>query len=415
VTVLRRWIRVALAGAAGLPLLDQLQAGTRKGVLLGATLGLLLFLPLGALRGYLNRGTGGALIGAISGSLGGVILSGIVGGVLGSRHFPQEGTLLISIEFDAPNASYAPGEYVSGRVRATAESTLKIGEGTAYVVCRGFYVHDEIDESNAVQLRFVRQSSEYLVEQAGLTDAAIIRRRTLRSYPFRFFLPLAAFPTHQGYVCSVRWTLHAVVDVPDLPSAQAHREFLVESAPPMPLRIRGECQSIVVSQVCQLILGLPRAVYAEGDAVRGHVHIIPTKEFDTEEVRALLLRIENVQASDDHIVYVVNDGDESGDLRGQRRPGGHGTTYVWLEGEDVLSGPATFRPAQTVTRLFSLPIPSHWRPTLSTGEGSVIWKVGVVVSRPGARDVRAFHEVIVHTGALQISGQPAASSVGPAA
>lgn len=331
-TVAQRWIRKVLGRAARLPLLGQLQAGTRKGMLLGAALGLVLFLPLGALLGRLNRGIVGALIGAVSGSLGGMVLSGVAGGILGVRHFPQEGSLLLSIEFDEPNPHFAPGGCVVGRVRVTAGETLRISEGTAYFACRGFCVHDEIDESNAGQPRFVRQSREYLVERADLTRTAIIRRGARPSYPFRFAVPLDALPSHHGYVCSVRWTLHAVVDAPDIPSVRTHQELFVESAPPVPLAVLSECQSIVVSQACQLILSLPRAVYAEGETLRGHVHITPSREFDAQEVRVVLLRIENVQAGDDHFVYVVDDGPASGSLRGHRRRGGHGTTYVWLEG-----------------------------------------------------------------------------------
>lgn len=412
VTVPRTWLRVVLASAERLPLLRELQTGTRKGALLGAAIGLFLLLPVGALLGHLNRGAGGALIGTISGSLGGLVLGGIVGGILGARHLPQEGDVLLSIELDERKPSFAPGQSLTGHVRVTVENTLRINDAKAYLLCRGFYVHDEIDERNAGQPRFVHRSCEYLLKQADLIPVTTIRRGVSHRYPFRFTIPLNAVPSHHGYVCSVRWTVHALLDAPDISPVHAQQEFLVESAPPVPPKALGERQSIAVSQVCQLILGLPRAVYCEGETVSGHVHITPSRRFDAQEVRAVVLRIENVQASDDHFVYVVDGDPASGTLRGQRRQGGQGTTYVWLEGEDMLSGPLTFRPGQRVTRLFSIPVPSNWRPTLSTEHGSVIWKVGIVVSLAGARDVRAFHEVIVHTGSARVTGRFASHSAG---
>ena len=413
-TVAYRWIKAVLASAAHLPLLRELQAGTRKGALLGAAVGLLLLFPLGALLGYVNRGAAGALIGAISGSLGGVVLGSVVGGIVGTYYLPQEGHAALVIKLERQSARFRPGESVTGHVRVTVEDTLRISDAKAYCVCRGFYTHDEIDERRSGQPRFVRSSREYLVQQAKLIPPTTIRRGVSQSCPFHFTLPFSALPSHYGYVCSVRWTVHALLDVPDIPPIRTHREFFVESAPRVPLGTANQCQSVGISRMCQLVLDLPRAVYAEGETLSGQVRIIPSLEFDAQEVRAILLRVENVQASDDHIVYVVDENPESGTARGQRREGGQGTTYVWLEGEDNLSGPFTFRSGETVAHPFSIPIPSHWRPTLSTEDGSVIWKVGVIVSRSGAKDVRAFHEVIVHTGAPRIGGRAAAGRAGPA-
>jgi hypothetical protein len=40
---------------------------------------------------------------------------------------------------------------------------------------------------------------------------------------------------------------------------------------------------------------------------------------------------------------------------------------------------------------------------LQAPQGSVTWKIGLLLSRPGMEDVRAFHEIIVHTGAAALS------------
>ena len=79
----RRWSNVALAVADRVPLLNQLQSRVRKGLLLGAAIGLLSCLIIGGTLGGLNRGTGGILIGGISGGIAGLILGTLVGAVSG--------------------------------------------------------------------------------------------------------------------------------------------------------------------------------------------------------------------------------------------------------------------------------------------------------------------------------------------
>ncbi len=233
--------------------------------------------------------------------------------------------------------------------------------------------------------------------------AGIIRRGSVRRYPFRFSIPRDALPTHHGHICSIRWTMHAIVDAPDVPSIEAHREILVGAAAPAVRPNPEGYQSVASSQASQLVLSLPRAVYAEGERLSGRVHVSVSGRCDVAEIRALLLRIESIPRGPDHSVYVVGWDPTSESFRGQRRPGGKGTTYIWLEGEVKLSGPLTLEPPQSATFPFTIDIPAQQRPSFSTEEGRVMWKVGAIVSCSGRPDIRAFHEAIIHTGVSKIS------------
>ncbi|MBN1400069.1 MAG: hypothetical protein JXA74_04485, partial [Anaerolineae bacterium] len=90
-------------------------------------------------------------------------------------------------------------------------------------------------------------------------------------------------------------------------------------------------------------------------------------------------------------------------FRGERRPGGKGTTYVWLEEETRLSGPMHFEAGEAETLACTLNIPAQWRPTVLTKDSEVIWKIALMVVRDPLDDIRALHEVIVHTGVSQLS------------
>jgi hypothetical protein len=400
-TILRRWTRAGLVRAIlsktdRVPLLDQLQSGTRRGMLLGAAAGFVGFFLLGALLGALNRGWGGLVVGAISGALAGGILGGAAGMILGPRYLPQEGNALISIEVDHPSAPFPPGSEVVGSVHITAEDTLKVDSGELFLLCRGIYAHDQLGQDGS-EPRFMRQEREYVLQREELLSSGVLRRGQVLRLPFRFALPADALPTYRGLVCSVQWSLYAILRAPDIPLIKSSQDLLVTSTDRTDLPVSEAYQVTSSSQVCQLTLNLPRVSYLEGESLEGRLQIMPLVDFEADEVRAVLLRIETVPQGDDHLFYVTEWDEQGGTLCGERLPGGFGTNYIWLENEAVLTGVAFFKATESVTRPFTLEVPSAWRPTFSTHEGHATWKVGVVVSRLGHSDVRALHEIIVQT------------------
>ncbi|OGO04698.1 MAG: hypothetical protein A2Y73_01255 [Chloroflexi bacterium RBG_13_56_8] len=237
----------------------------------------------------------------------------------------------------------------------------------------------------------------YLQDEARVIPPGRLKRGKAHRYPFRFTHTDVGPPTHLGYICSVRWTLHAVLEVPDVPPFLAYRELFLEAPPPFFDMGDREYHSTVSTAVGELELVLPRVVYAQGEVLRGSMRFNATREFDAEEIRVILLRIENLSAGDDHFVYVAEWDPVTGLFRGERWPGGEGTTYVWLEAEVVLSRTRRFVPTNYLNLPFEFQIPSDWRPTLTTGHGRVTWKVGVIIPRPDYPDLRVFHEVIVYT------------------
>jgi len=402
-TILRRWtrsglVRAILAKADRLPLIDQLQSGTRRGMLIGAITGFVVFFLLGALLGALNRGWAGLVVGAISGSVAGSVLGAGLGMVLGPRYLPQEGHALAFIEIDQPATGFTLGGEVRGRVTVSVEDTLRIDGAELYLLCRGIYGHDQVGE-NGSEARLIRQEREYVLQKEEILRAGVLRRGQVLHLPFRFTLPADAPPTYDGLICAVHWSMHAILRAPDLPLITSSQGLFVTSAEPAGVPTSNEGYQVTSSsQLCQLTLSLPRATCMEGERLEGRMQIMPLADFEADEVRAVLLRIENVPQGDDHLFYVSEWDREGRTLRGERLPGGSGTSYIWLESEVALTGVTFFRANESITRPFTLEIPSAWRPTFFTHEGHATWKVGVVVTRSGHSDVRALHEIIVRTG-----------------
>ncbi|MBC7237281.1 MAG: hypothetical protein H5T69_15675 [Chloroflexi bacterium] len=365
--------------------------------------GLIIFLVVCALLGAVNRGLWGLLIGAVSGGLLGAAL-GLAGGLLWARAHPSTPPrAAVHIILEAENARYVPGEPVSGYVQLDAENTFRSRGLRVYFACRGFYAHDVVSEAGDAEPQFVRESRQYLLQQDELLPAGIVNRISCATYPFRFQIPIDALPTHHGYACAIRWFVHATLELDGREPIKAQQELFVESMPPLLSPMRERYQSEAAQPDCQLILTLPTAVCAEGGMVEARIHISPLEPVVVQEVRALLLRIENTPQGDDHTVYIDRWDPVSGRFHGQRQPGGQGTTYVWLEDEAILVPPGPTELRHPLIQTVQLRIPAQWRPTIRTKDGQVLWKVGVVVARENAEDLRAFHEILVHTGAAEIT------------
>jgi hypothetical protein len=365
----------------------------------------IFFMLAGGVLGSLNRGPVGTLIGAVSGSLLGAMLGGLV--VTGVARLSRAPVPRATVEagFESQDHRYLPGETIEGHIRIATENSFRTTGGRVYLTCRGFYTYDAGSGENGTgPIEFHRETREYVTMETPVVPPGRIKEGLSLRYPFTLTMPRNGLPTHHGYACEVRWTLHTVIDTPGGPLMAPPQELRLEALPPaVDLAVRGY-QSITSSQVAQLTLALPRAVYAEGETITGHVRVSPIESFDADELRVLLLRIENTAVGHDHIVYIDRWDPETGNFRGHSRSGGRGTTYVWLENDITLARTQRFGIAAPEEFSFSLEIPVEWRPTMSTADGGVIWKVGVILARAEGSDVRAFHEVIVHSSTPEITG-----------
>jgi len=393
----RGWTEAALSTVERVPPLNHLRVGVRRGLLLGGLYGMLLFFAAGTALGSLNRGTAGALIGGLSSGAGGLVIGALIGMIVGPRLYYDASSAEISIRLDRDGELFHLGDVVRGHVIISARRTLQIDRGHVHFLCRGFRTFDAL-ANGSDEPELVRDTVQYIAESVDTAPSRVVRGGTAVRYPFEFTLPEDGVPTHHGNVCAVRWTLHAVVEAQRLQPIRAHRELRVIATPPQVPRIAGEYRSIVSSDACQLILSLPEVLYIPGADIEAQVRVTPKRSLGVDEIRAVLLRIEHVPTGDDHIVYVAEWNPSSGLFRGERRDGGSvGTTYVWLESEAELARDVSLRMGESLSYSFTLQVPGAWRPTLRTAEGDVVWKVGVVVARPDAQDVRVFHEIIIHT------------------
>ena len=393
-----KWIDGALTLAEHLPFIRRLGEKSRQKAAAGALIVGLFLLFVGGMFGAANRGVVGTFIGAASGIILGVILGGAIGALAAVFAPESQARAVLAIELDKGDGHFLPGDCVSGHVSLLAHNRFRANGGKIYFMSRGLFAHNEpsADDGNP---EVVRESRQYLLRQADVIPDGKLRKGALVRYPFSFDVPQEGLPTHHGYACSVRWVLHAVLDAPGGEPIRAQQEIYVETAQTVFAAQPAGFQSIVSSGDAQITLSLPRVVCSEGEQVRADVRVSPLQSFDASEVRAVLLRIENTSEGDDHVIYVGQWDADSGRFRGERRPGGRGTTYVWLERETSLAGPMMFDIAESRYWQVALDIPAQWRPTLVSKDGRVTWKLGLIIAREGQDDLRAFHEVIVQTGA----------------
>ncbi len=367
-------------------------------VLMGGLSGGVVCLLLGAMFGARNRGLAGAIVGALSATVAGILLGGLLGSLFASR----EGQAQADFELeDRPNG-YAPGDTVSGYVRLSPTRSGRIAGGRVILVCRGFYVHDEaIDEQGEPTL--AREVQTLHMQEARVIPPSTVRRGMPVRYPFHMPLPERPLPSHHGFACSVRWSLHVDLDGTTDPSNQASQEILVQAVTPLGMGARSE-RVTASSSVAELVLALPRTTYAEGESVQGRIILNPEEDLLASEVRALLLRVEHNPRGPDHVVYITGWNPDTGRFRGESRPGGQGgTTYVWLEDEADLAEEIRFTKGEKRLFDFAFELPQQWRPTLQTEGGDVAWRVVAVLARPNGRDLRVQQAITVHTSAPHVA------------
>jgi len=374
---------------------------------LGGFLGLAVGLVMGAVFGYLNRQWSGIAVGGASGALGGIMLGGFVGALRTTWRMTSDPKASIVIRLDAQNTRFAPGETVSGAVEVTTSGRCQIQDGTLILTCRGDYVHDETrapkDGDKAPHEESVRTPHQYLTETMQVVPSGRLAKGASHRYPFDMLIPANALPSHHGWLCNVRWTLTARLSTSGEP-VLAEKEILIEAQPPGLHASHRVYATRVEAPQGHILLTLTHAVSAEGDEVEAQVHLSPLEAFYADEIRVVLLRVENTPQGDNNTTYVTGVDIAEGRIEAQVQRGGRGTTYVWLEDQATVEQEHQFSAADVANYVARLKVPARWRPTIITDEGSVHWKVGAVVYAEGYDDLRAFHEVIVHNGVPELRG-----------
>ncbi|MGI6367470.1 MAG: hypothetical protein ACOX2L_03770 [Anaerolineae bacterium] len=397
-TKVRAWLDMLLDKAEAQPAVAPLLQMADENVVLGGVLGGALFLLLGLIGGAVNRGFLGALVGAASGLLLGVVLGAVCGSLLPSRN----GETAVDIDLVDHGEGYSGGDPINGYLTISANRNTRLTGGSVFLACRAVYVYEGTAAEGDVAAELARDTKTLHVQELPIVPSGLLRRGAPLRYPFRLVLPDDPVPTHHGYGCSARWTLSARVDGSSQVLAQAQEELLVRSTVPAGAGQRSERVS-TSSMAGELALTLQHTTFAEGETVRGRVIVSPAEDFVATELRAMLLRVENHPRGGDTIVYINGWNAETGRYRGESQPGGHGSTYVWLEDEADLAEEVRYTLGEKRLYDFSFDVPQQWRPTLLTDDGSVTWRVVAALSRPNGQDMRVHQGITVHTTAPRLA------------
>ncbi len=408
---IKTWGSKQMAQVSRLDVLAPLFEVLDGGMILGALIGGALFFLLGALFGALNRGVAGALVGALSAGILGILVGGLIGNLFRSR----QGQVQASLDLKEGSGEYGPHDTVSGYVVLSPTRSGRIQGGKVLLVCRGFYAHDEDEDEDSSEPRLVRNVQTYHVQELPVIPPGTVRRGSPVRYPFRCELPQPLLPTHHGFGCSVRWSLHVDLDNIDEASNLSSQEIFVRAVTPIGVGARPERVS-TASAVGELVMALPRTTYAEGETLQGRLIVDPKDDFVARELRVLLLRVEHNPQGHDHVVYISGWNPDTGRFRGESRAEGQGTTYVWLEDEVDVAEEVGFAEGEKRLFDFKFHLPQQWRPTLHTEHGDVSWRVVATLARGNGRDLRVQQAITMHTGAPHIARVMASElSVGDAA
>jgi len=386
------------------PRLQRLEAITRRGLIWGGLEGGLAGLILGVVLGAMARGAWGGLIGGLLGLVLGALLGGACGAVIGTLVLPAGPPPTMTFELDHPEATYSPGERITGLLRITAPSRAELCSGQVTLLCRGMFAHEELYPTDPPKLALIRDTHVYLSQADEIVPPSVLRRGKTLSIPFSFRIPEDAPACHRGYICAVMWTLHGRLEVAGRDDVTATAEITVRGHPVTLERQRREFVAINANATVQLSLQLPEVVVAEGETIRANLRIRPLERLDADEVRAVLLRVEHTPlGSTGDTVYIAEWNLDEGSFRGKRESGGKGTTYVWLEDEIALLGKTTFLPERVANHEIAVTIPERFRPTFQLPGGRVSWRLAAVIHRDGGGDLQASHELFVHTSAPELS------------
>jgi hypothetical protein len=394
----RTWLDDMLDRAEAHPSVAPLLQLADENVVLGVAGGAVFFLFVGFVGGALNRGVAGAIVGAICAAIAGAAVGGFIGSLVPSR----DGEATIAIDLADHPAGFAGGEAISGYVTLSAKRNTRVTAGSVYLTCKAQYVHEGGGDTGGSPDSLVRNVKTYHTQDLPVVPSGLVRRNTPVRYPFRLTLPEDPVPTHHGFGCAVRWTLQARLEGGAQTLDEAHEEVLVRARIPAGAGQKAERVS-VASVACEMTMAVQHSTYAEGETIRGRVIVSPMQDFAATELRTVLLRIENHPGGNDTIVWISGWNAETGRYRGESRPGGQGTTYVWLEDEADLALEARYTLGEKKLYDFAFELSPQWRPTLVTDDGSVIWRLVTTLSRANGQDMRVNQGITVHTTAPHIA------------
>lgn len=275
------------------------------------------------------------------------------------------------IEVETDNAVYRAGETVIARVRVEGEKDLTIQGARIELVCAERYTSRERERDSDGDWRTEERTTtdEDVVALERMMESGTVKAGSLAERTFTFRLPAAGPPSGAGSITAVTWKVRAVLNVRLRPDLNEEAIFAVR----VPRAVGagridpGERRDV---DDCDLTFNLPDRNVLAGETVRGTLGVAPRSEFQVEEVRAELVRREEV-------------------------PRGEGNRSETVVGR-VRGGELRLTPGQPTAFPFELAVPADAFPSHRTTHASVRWYVRGVLNRRLRSDEEVMLELNVY-------------------
>jgi len=274
------------------------------------------------------------------------------------------------------STNLAPGQEVRGVVRITSEAERQVDRGFVALRCEERYEYRERRRSSGSRsgshITSVTDTNLLLDQEQEFIGATLVLPGESAEYPFSLAIPQNAPPTYQGEILKLRWFIHARLDLDRAFDSKAEVDLVVYHPPEGPYpqpRFPLDQES---HSECNVAVQLESEVVGAGGIVRGVLRIEPREEFEAQEVRAQLRRVEHVP----------------------QREGNTSTEEVAVA---VLTGESSFMPGVPMDLPFELAVPATPHPSTYTAHAAVYWEVDLTLARRLRGDLHLIRSLHVYS------------------
>ena len=284
------------------------------------------------------------------------------------------GKVSLNVVLDRPDMPYQPGETVHVTLTVQGEKELKIQQGRVALVYTEEYrirerERDSDDNSTSVNERTLNDHKE--IRREVFMQEGVIPATTAKSYTFDLLLPGDAAPTCSGRIINSTWQVKATLDRKMAPDVNNEAALTVNAPAPGRRLAAGNFGMASNTGDTDMAIWLPKEEWRAGETIEGKLIVTPKKDFDVNEVRVELRRVENV-------------------------PEQEGNTFT--DNVAVLKpGAGTKFSAGTVVEYpFSVRLPDKGSPTMRGLHGTVVWSLKGVLARRLRSDYTVEEEIGVY-------------------
>lgn len=284
------------------------------------------------------------------------------------------GKVSMQAVLDRSDMPYQPGETVHVTLTVQGEKELKIKQGRVALVYTEEYrirerERDSDDNSTSVNERTLTDHKE--IRREVFMQEGVIPANTAKSYAFELPLPSDAAPTYSGRIINVTWQVKATLDRKMAPDVNSEAALTVSAPAPGRRVAAGNFGMASNTGDTDMAIWLPKEEWRAGETIEGKLIVTPKKDFDVNEVRVELRRVENVPAQEGN---------------------------AFTDNVAVLKpGPGTkFSAGNVAAYPFSVRIPDKGSPTLRGLNGTAVWSLKGVLARRLRSDYTVEEEIGVY-------------------